>query len=362
MSTNDGLYKIGGQMKKHRKKRNVSFQISKGVLAAVVILIGILIIALSSFNYKKTVDLWLNFGKSILNSIGCTLVSAGFISLCLELSTIKSLVSDSIKGLMTGEGVIDHYTDTELTRLENEILNRKMQIASSDIVLTDSLYKYDRNLLDLLNSNYYEYHESTTILTPDSNNSVFLKHVTVEYKLINVSGIAYRGMFTWKSNSPIEDLSDDNIDQIFSIKQLVVCGEDCLDKKNAIVPHVSSISCNEYDTYDYLISINLPESTNREYTVKCIVEYYIPLNDISQIYRMRIPCKKFKHDFHINEDTSNKDKWKISGNAFTSFFIDQNLPDSNFRLDQNIYNAIKINFTDWSLPGSGYVIVSEKCD
>ena len=51
---------------------------------------------------------------------------------------------------------------------------------------------------------------------------------------------------------------------------------------------------------------------------------------------------------------------EIEGKRFCIIFCMQEEVDSKFKVEQAIDESVKISFKEWSLPGAGYVILSEK--
>lgn len=77
----------------------------------------------------------------------------------------------------------------------------------------------------------------------------------------------------------------------------------------------------------------------------------VPINDLSYICRMKMPCKKFSLDFEIE----NTDNYRV--NAYAFGFIDDGKNSIN-QVDK--HNRIKITFDDWIFPGDGVAIALQK--
>lgn len=338
----------------------VKFSIGKKIMAFLISLVGLLFIIISDYKFKKPLPWWTIGGSSVCNSIGCTLMSAGIISLMLEISSIQNLIDQSLRNLLTGQMPLNHYTDEELHNLNQAIASKRLSKFLVNNDLNDTIYKYENNLIELSKLNYYEYHKSTTILTPDSSKGIFLKKVTIEYKLIIQEGKSYSGCFKWRIFSPKPNLSTEEIVDEYKLLELMVCEQNYkTELRNKI--QIQSVSKNKYNSYDYIICLQLPEKTCREYTVKCVMEYPLPDFDVTQVYKMTKPCKLFTHEFHMEPDKNNRENWKISGNAFTAFYGSQDNSNANdsFTLEQSVDTNIRITFKGWILPGAGYVILAQ---
>lgn len=341
-------------------KKKESFHLSPKVVLIILTVLGLALIVLSDYKYKSPAGWWEKGGKGVVNSIGCTLISAALISLLLEISTIHSFIENAIKNLFTGEVTLDKYTDTELKKISKSIFYKRANIEST-IPIRDTLFDFEEKLINSISEKYYDYHVNRTILTPISSKQIFKKHVETEYKLILPHKTPYSGVFYWKIFSPKYNMSEDEIKKEFSILELTVCGKK-ISPENMPPIQIKNVSKNEYNFYDYVVSIKLPEFKTKEYTVKTIVEYNVPYYDTSHIYKMRSVCKFFKHTMSIRPDENDKDEWELSGNAFTAFYQDQTYSSETdkYKVEQSTPDSITVNFSQWALPGFGYVIIAHK--
>ncbi|MGN0155682.1 MAG: hypothetical protein ACI39N_00405, partial [Lachnospiraceae bacterium] len=216
--------------------------------------------------------------------------------------------------------------------------------------------EYEKNLLDLLKETYYEYHNQKTVLTPISSKSVFKKRVETEYKLINRFGKPCSIRFSVAQYSLTKELDVDKSKDNLQLR-IKIDGVDM--SKHEIKNHItiSRIEDNDKENYDYIINFDYPLDKSKEHKVKMEYEYEVPDYDLTQVYKMTRPCKKFIHEFYMKGDLDNKGKWGLTGNAYTAFFCNQNDPEANYKVEQSIDESITIRFNKWTLPGAGYVIL-----
>ncbi len=112
--------------------------------------------------------------------------------------------------------------------------------------------------------------------------------------------------------------------------------------------------------YDYKIKLvkdlgNVP--TNN---IKLEFTYSVPISDICQSFKMRFPCKQLEHKIYIKKDVSTEEAWTIRSNAYSTFYHRQDDDESNYKVDQNIDEAITITFNKWAFAGNGYCVFYQK--
>ena len=119
----------------------------------------------------------------IINSIGSTLFSAGIVSVLVEISTIKGLVSDALSNVLQGNIPLDSYSDTILGKLNKQIASKRGRVNVDKI--DNSIYSVEPKLIDVLDGLYYTYYNMNTEITPDERNGTFKKYITLDYEIIN---------------------------------------------------------------------------------------------------------------------------------------------------------------------------------
>ncbi len=342
-----------------RRKRGIDFKMSQNFIVIFLLLFGVILILVSSIEFDSPYNWWKYWGKSMAQSVGSVLLSSGLISLLMEISTIQNNVSTAIYNLLKGDIDFSCYSKKELIKIVKKVAIARCETNITEKDLNNSFYKYEKNLVDLLNDAYYDYHNCKTVLYPDSENQVFKKKVEIEYKLINKSKKDLNIVFNWKIHESKLKNKTEVLDK-FKVKYLKICGNEFSDHEIDRFKTIEPDKKENGNTYDYIITLRFPYRQEEKYTVKCKLEYEIPYSDVTQIYKMTRPCKNFLHEFFIKKDSAGKDVWRLKGNAFASFFCMQEEVDSKFKVEQAIDESVKISFKEWSLPGAGYVILSEK--
>ena len=94
----------------------------------------------------------------IFNVVGTTILSAGLVSVVLEVSTIKKYVSDALKNVLNTDFPLDSYSDKNLSILNKKIAAKLGKVNEEFIV--DSIYKLEENLIELLDGLYYKYYNT----------------------------------------------------------------------------------------------------------------------------------------------------------------------------------------------------------
>ncbi len=340
-------------------RSKITFRMSSYAIVIILLVVGFALSLVASIKFDTPYNWWKTWGNGIAASIGSVLLSSGLISLLMEISTIQNTVSLAIQNLIKGEIDFSNYSKKELDRISKKVAVARTDCNMTENELKNSLYKYEENLLGLLGQPYYDYQKCKTVLYPDSTKEVFKKKVETEYKIINRSKKGSDVVMNWAIYE--KDLKDEKqILEKFKVGELMICGKKYSQGEICDLKSIRKVKEENYDTYDYIISLNLPYKEEEIYTVKYKIEYEIPYSDITQIYKMTRPCKNLQHEFFMKKDIHNKDVWKMDGNAFTTFFEENEEEFPRFKVDQIVDETIKISFDEWALPGAGYVILSEK--
>lgn len=148
-----------------------------------------------------------------------------------------------------------------------------------------------------------------------------------------------------------------NYNNNFKLIQFRINGKD-IPKESFEIEDIPKQTYQNY--YDYKIKSNINLEKIKVNVVEIIYEYNVPIFDITQSYKITLPCKKLDHEFRINEDCGTREKWTLSASAFTTFFCNQKEYDSKYKVEQSTDDRVKIIFNDWALPGAGYVVTLNK--
>lgn len=297
----------------------------------------------------------------VVDGMGSTLFSAGLVSVIVEISTIRSLVTDAFEKLLKGNIPFDSLSEESLLNLNKKIASSLSGVSIAKI--DNTIYKYEHNLLDLVNGKHYEYHKITYHITPDERNGCIHIKTKINYKMVNNRGYG-------------KDNDNDNAFEVrlklYKLKgDLTV--EECLEKlditevvinkKKINVTDITSAEPVTHNTestyYDYKIRLykELVEPIN---TITAEFSYDIPLHDKCQTFKISAPCKTLEHKFYIEPDISTGERWIIRANAFSTFFHRQHEECSNYNVEQNVDTSLIIRYNDWALVGNGYCVVYQK--
>lgn len=284
---------------------------------------------------------------AIAEIIGTTIFSAGLVSVIVEISTIKSLVSHAFKNILSGNFELDGLSQIALMKLKHNIALKLLDNQSKD--LENSPYKYEDKLLNSVNEKYYEHHNITYHITPDEKNNCFHIKTKIDYKIVNKNLIDNHFDVRLKlfkigsgnnfSASVVINGNNENINNILTIEP---------------VKHHS-----ESTYYDSKIVIHKDLDGVRN-KIKAELNYDVPLFDICQSFKISAPTKNMEHKFYINEDVQTKEKWQIQANAYSTFYHRQDEEGSNFKVEQNVDDSLIIRYTDWALVGNGYCVFYQK--
>lgn len=291
--------------------------------------------------------------KSTIETLSTTIFSAGLVSVIVEISTIKNLVSHAFKNLLSGNFALDGLSKEALIRLKESVTLKILDNDNKD--LSNTPYKYEKNLLDLINEKYYEHHNITYHITPDENNNCFHVKTKLDYTIVNKNLIdnnfevrlkLYK-MFGTNNNIVSNNFSvsvkinkqDIDINDILSIEPITHQGESAY--------------------YDSKIII-FKELHGVKNKIKAEINYDVPLFDICQSFKISAPCKNIEHKFYINKDIQTGCEWTIKANAYSTFYHRQDDDDSNYKVEQNVDDSLIIRYTNWALVGNGYCVFYQK--
>ena len=333
------------------KRNNEEIQIKTSVsFFTIILLIFSIVIYLSSvlpdwkFNGHVVV-------MQIVETIGITLFSVGSVSLILEISSIKSFIKNSILELFQGEFPLDSLSNNRLDDLHIKSASLRTVSKMNTDELKKSIYVFEKRLLDCADEIYHEYHKQKC--TIDILKDRFHKKYEMDYKLINKHGYDNKIDFSLMLFSD-KTITDANISELIDISRFEVNGNDYLSEiKNCL--SLEPVERGNSKKYDYKINFNFDLGKDKSNKVKMSIEYDVPLDDLSQVYKISRASKRLTHEVFINKNET-KVEYQLNANAFTAFFVSGNSEDSYFSVEQSVPKHIKISFDDWVVPGAGYVV------
>lgn len=308
-----------------------------------------------------TLPSWYNVLLEILKLLSGTAITTGILSLFLRISSMKSNISDIVidtyddfkKSILKIDFDLNGYDNNTLDQLQKRIVLHKNQNKIMTIdSLNESIYALEENLSNLTNGLFWDYHERTTIITPDKKNNIFKFRQVTEYNVTNLYGLENKIEFSL-SVLKGTNISEDNI----KISHFQINNTD-LSNEVKNFQKIEEISESHYSPYSHMLKFKRDLQRCREHIVKYTYEYDVPMFDVSHTYRLSKPCKKLNHTILLGGTEASE--WSLDVNAFTSWYYDTSELKKNYQVLSPISNSAQINFNYWSLPGAGYVIVLNK--
>lgn len=289
----------------------------------------------------------------ILCTIGSTLFSAGIVSVLVEISTIKSLVSDALDNVLQGNFPLEAYSNQVLKKINKQIAAKRGAVNVDKI--DNSIYSVEQKLVELIDGLYYTYYNATYEIIPDEEHGVFKKDVTLDYEVINDCDKDNKIYYTIRLYNIDDNMTDDERKEAFKIKSFVINKTDLTDEADK---YKSVIEIKEkHSEYPYAIKFERELQHCKKHTIHLEFEYEVPIYDTSQIFRLTYPCKKMVHEIYVNNKKGRS--WNIHGAAFVSFYCKEN-NDHGFHVKQRYDSNLQIEFNNWCIPGAGYVVYLAK--
>ena len=154
-----------------------------------IIAIAIIIIARLVDTYYAVDNAVCDFFTSLGETIGITLFSAGAVSVIMEISTIEGVVNKAFNKVLKMDFPLDDYSPENLSNFKNSIslkqINNILKNRIEKEQLYSSIYKYENQLLELCQTEYYKYHSTKYFITPDEKNGLFHIKCKTSYEIIN---------------------------------------------------------------------------------------------------------------------------------------------------------------------------------
>lgn len=284
----------------------------------------------------------------IVNAIGSTLFSAGIVSVLVEISTIKGLVSDAFDNVLQGNIPFDSYSNKILNKINKQIAAKRGNVSIERV--NNSVYSVESKLIELLDGLYYNYYNVTYEITPDETKGVFKKFVTLDYEVINEYNKNNCVSCIIRLYNINKNMTDEEKKKMFQIKSFIINETDLsgeVDKYKEIIP-----IREKHSEYQYAVKFKRELQQCKSHKIHLEFEYDVPMQDTSQIFRLTYPSKSMCHEIYINN--SIEPKWKIHGAAFVSFYCEEN-NNHGFHVKQKHDTNLQISFNNWCIPGAGYV-------
>lgn len=339
---NDSSYMI------NMKLSTVTKWITFGGISCIII-VNILTNVLDYEFFKKYY--WVKPILDILNTIGGTLFSAGIVSILVEISTIKGIVSDALNNVLEGNVPLGSYSNSVLGKINKKIAAKRGNVGVEKI--DNSIYCLEPKLIELLDGLYYTYYNATYEITPDEENGIFKKSVSLDYEIVNEYGKPNHINYTISLCNIDDNMTDEQKKNQFKINSFKINSTDLtneVDNYKRIIPIKQ-----KHSEYQYAVKFERELQKCKNHKVHIEFEYNVPIEDLSQIFRLTYPSKSMSHEIYIN----NNPQWAIHGNAFVSFYCKED-NNNGFHVKQKHNSNLQIEFKNWCIPGAGYVVYLTK--
>lgn len=329
----------------------ISMNFNSKAISIIITIFGLILLIITSAieigEETATIKLFL---FNITSSVGMTLLSAGLVSILMEISTVESVVDKAIRNVFSVDVPLDSYSETHLKKLKDQISSHISKRTPDE--LKKSVYKLEPHLLSLTNGLYYEYHNIRCTVIPKDKENVFLKKVTMMYKIVNEHDLDNKvkigiSLYDYKPNMTEDERLKSVTIKKFEVNQTNLINDSDISKT------IEVLNSDDSYEYDYRYVFERPLQKCKEHEVLLEYEYVTTQNDLTQSWKLMYPCKKTEHIVCIKERNSS---WILKANAFASFYHHSSELEKNFKVDQTVDNNARVEFGDWTIPGAGYVI------
>lgn len=339
------------------------YHVSVGIstLTKILVFVGLLLIALSAVQYGKYEgNIWVIAGKKLFEITGTTVFSAGLVSVVVEISTISGIVDKAFTKLLNCDFPIESISGENRRKIKRKITAKEAGVPEEAI--ENSIYRYEKDLLELLNTIYYEYHNITYYITPDCGNHCFHISAKIDFKIVNKyehnEDNTFRLAMKLFKESP--SMTDEECLKNLDFKKLQINNKKVNPKAYIRIAEIEHKSESKY--YDYKVLLEKDLGNAKSSKIVAEYSYNVPMHDASQAFKIGRPCKNIEHKFYIRPDSGTGEKWRIRANAFSAFCHKQGSDDSNYKVEQDTDETLKISYRDWSVVGVGYVVFYQKAE
>ena len=90
-----------------------------------------------------------------------------------------------MKNILNDDFPLDAYSEENLEHFKYMISAHLVNTGTEEL-LKDTIYSYEKKLLEMAAERYYEYHKLKSVIKPDMQNDEFLEECTVDYKIVNL--------------------------------------------------------------------------------------------------------------------------------------------------------------------------------
>ena len=345
-----------------KKNKRVEIRLLPIIINIALILLGALFICLSYLQFENPFLWWASWGNKTSNAIGTTLIASGAVSMLLEMSTLKNLVSDSLKNILSDDFPLNSYSEENLENFHKNIVINLCDKQGHKIEkskFNKSIYSaFEHKLRESMLDYYYEHHTSHYDITPNEEKGYFSVKASISYKIVNLYEKKADISFRAKTYSINDDNSDAESENAFIINSLEI-NKKPISNPNQYLTIENIPKMERFDYYNYKIKLQYELGNEKEYNVKFSYQYNMPITDIFLCNKFTHPCKRVEHRFRIYQDKTNK-SWVLRVSAFAAYFCNQKDSPAKYRVNQKENDLAEILMEDWIFPGSGYHVLFDK--
>jgi hypothetical protein len=340
----------------------IEFILTAKWFAPIILLIGLVTYTLTQYVINPIPIEKLSNGfkifVDIVKLLSGTLISTGLISLFLRISTMRQNIETSVikiykefmSKILLADFNLEGYDGNVLNNLKRRIVLHTSNNSTMDVnMLNSSVYSLEKTLVKFTKGLYLEYHERTTIITPNKAKNVFKKKVITKYKTVNLYGLANK-IDIELSLLPGTDTSINN----FKFSDFYINNTNLCSEIDELTKFDNSSEAN-YNTYMYKVKFSRPLQKCKEHVIKLTFEYEVPMFDLTHTYRISTPCKKLNHNIIL--DGKEAQEWELIVSGFAPGINDDAEDGNNYQVSLLTSSNAQINFQDWTLPGEGYVVI-----
>lgn len=362
-----------------RLPKKIKNFISQGikVYAIIYILIGLLILALEGIDrtlfIKGNLIHWdnINIGwKSLLESIGIVFFTLGLGTITLELGEFTEFFVRRLTDVIVKDEYLDRISPAKMEEIMKKI-ETKLYF-NGGVIDKDNFYHIVQNSLsNLLHSFYYKEFFILIECDIDENKKLIKKSIHKRIKIVNGIDKDKNGKSKNKISIPFggefKSIKGKEIGDIYKIISVVLKEEKFVDDHieyltedytkrvndefQRILKERIRYKENEEGFYQYVLDFNYTFDACETCTIEIDVETLVPTIDFYLNYRLSAPCQNYTVVYNL----LNKD-YTLDGFAFS--FLKDNYGDA--ALIRKFDNSMVIEFSDWVMPGEGFVIYMNK--
>lgn len=340
-----------GKQKNKKESIGVSFK----AVSILLMSFGFLIVIISAFDWNVSDKSGWNVLKSVVGAVGTTMFSSGLVSFIVGFNSIDSAIERAMENILNMDIPLECYSESKLKKLKQKLACMISKNGDDINKINKSVYKLEPPLLNLVNGLYYEYHKVSCEVTPDDNNKTFKKSVTVNYKIVNnydLENYVKLGLSLYNLHN---NMTKEERLGNFKITLFLINDTD-LTKDYKKWLSVREIENDNTYEYDYVIEFYRELQKCKEHKVTLKYEYTCSQKDLTQSWKLALPCKQTKHTISIKKNSN----WQMRVNAFAAFYYNESELKNKFDVDQTVHNNCVIEFNEWTIPGAGYVISYNK--